>query len=249
MARLLVVDDDPITRQFFLEARARAGDTVCCAQDIRTALMLAVTEPFDAILLDLHLPDGNGEDMLRGLRDDPTAASRQTPAIATSAELTPAQRRVLIGAGFVEALRKPITVHELDALLAATVPACANRAGLAISINTGAATATLLLDDARALGATGDAAIVAALRALLASELVSLEAELRLAIEAGDTTAACDRLHRLRAACGFCGANALDAAGETLRAALDHSPATRDAAWHAFAQSLRATSAALAKLN
>lgn len=249
MARLLVVDDDPVTRQFFADVLARAGDVARCAEDVSTGLALAAIEPFDALLIDVNLPDGRGEEMLRRLRANPGAVSRKAIAIATSAELTSALRRQLRAAGFANVLRKPVTAGELDALLAATVPACAGRSS-AITLAVIADNAPPpLLDDARALSATGDAAIVAALRALLAVELASLAAELQPAVENGDTVTACDRLHRLRAACGFCGANALDTAGDALRAALNQPTETRAVAWRKFAEAISATSAALAALD
>lgn len=249
MAKLLVVDDDPVSRQFFAEVLTRAGNTVRCAGDGNTTFALATAETFDALLLDLHLPDDHGENVLRRLRDSVQAASRDAIAIATSAELTKTLRSDLLAAGFAEVLHKPVAADKLIALMVAIVPACAECLMVPASLTNNRTIEPPMLDDERALSITGDATIVAALRSLLAAELVSLEVELQTAIENANGTVVRDRLHRLRASCGFCGASALAAAGDRLRAWFDLSPVVRAQTWHHFTQTLRATRAALAMLD
>jgi PAS domain S-box-containing protein len=63
------------------------------------------------ILLDLHLPDMNGDQVLQRLRDDPITAS--TPVIIVSADATPGQVQRLLAAGATAYLTKPIHVRDL----------------------------------------------------------------------------------------------------------------------------------------
>jgi CheY-like chemotaxis protein len=69
----------------------------------------------DLILLDVHLPDMDGEEVLRQLRAD--AALRDTPVLVVSADATPHRAERLRAAGAWEYLTKPIDVARFLALL------------------------------------------------------------------------------------------------------------------------------------
>lgn len=69
----------------------------------------------DLILLDLHLPDLPGEEVLRRLRSNP--ATRPLPVAVLSADATPAQRQRLLASGAVAYLTKPIDVAQLLELI------------------------------------------------------------------------------------------------------------------------------------
>jgi len=79
-----------------------------------------------------------------------------------------------------------------------------------------------LLDDAAALAAIGgDRDALRALRTMFARELDTLARELETEV-AGPTADMSERLHRLRASCGFCGATAVGTAAWRLENALRH---------------------------
>jgi signal transduction histidine kinase/ActR/RegA family two-component response regulator len=63
------------------------------------------------ILLDLHLPDIQGDEVLSMLRDDPATAA--VPVVVVSADATPGQVQRLQSAGAVAYLTKPFNVREL----------------------------------------------------------------------------------------------------------------------------------------
>jgi CheY-like chemotaxis protein len=65
----------------------------------------------DLILLDLHLPDIWGDEVLRRLRAD--AATRQIPVIMLSADATPVQISRLLSAGAQSYLTKPLDYQQL----------------------------------------------------------------------------------------------------------------------------------------
>ncbi|MGH7499385.1 MAG: response regulator [Gemmatimonadales bacterium] len=84
--RLLVVEDSPLLRRMFGLAFPHQSNEVHPAENGRSAMeLLAVTnEPFDAVLLDLRMPDMNGVEFIRALRTQ--AFHRGTPVILTTAE-------------------------------------------------------------------------------------------------------------------------------------------------------------------
>ena len=69
----------------------------------------------DLILLDLHLPDMRGEDVLRGLRADVLTA--HIPVAVLSADATASQQARLLASGATAYLTKPLKVAELLQLL------------------------------------------------------------------------------------------------------------------------------------
>lgn len=200
--RVLLAEDDPVSREFLREAITACGaDVVDCA-DGPAALELARTRRWDLLMLDQHLPALNGDAVLVMLRADPGAASRTTPAIATSAA-SDAETAPLLRAGFAEALAKPMELETLRGLL--------QRHGCTRSHSP--------LDDDDALRACGSPDAVARLRRLFAEqELPKVQGELERATR--NPQALRPILHRLRASCGFCGAQALAQASAALHRAL-----------------------------
>ena len=83
----------------------------------------------------------------------------------------------------------------------------------------------MLLDDANAIAASGaDSAILAKLRGLLVLELEQLPGEISNGFNGTNSIPLRDRLHRLKASCGFCGASALALATTQLDQALGATP-------------------------
>ena len=74
-------------------------------------LALAREHQPDLILLDLHLPDLPGVEVLGRLRADP--ATSDIPVVVLSADATPSQIHRLLAAGAQQYLTKPLDVAEL----------------------------------------------------------------------------------------------------------------------------------------
>ena len=189
--RVLVADDDPASCRFLGDGLRSIGATVETCVSGNAALARARSETFDLLLLDCRMPDGGALHILAHLRDGTPAASADSTAVATSAELGVADRRSLLTAGFSDVLLKPCTLTDLQRVLALVQPHGPD----------------CVLDDGAALYSTGDAATMHALRQLLRGELALLQRELDELSR--DVVAFGDRLHRLRSSCGFCGAAAL----------------------------------------
>ena len=87
----------------------------------RLGLELARKHRPDVILLDVHLPDITGEEVLRDLRERPE--TRGIPVIAVSADATPGSARRLLSQGAHHYLTKPLDIRRfLEVLEAALVP-------------------------------------------------------------------------------------------------------------------------------
>jgi len=229
LRKVLVADDDPSTRQFLSGALVSLGYDVTLAVDGADALSHARTTRFDALILDCRMPHGGALDVLRDLHDSIDAASAGVPAFATSAEISPLLRSDLDAAGFAGAIEKPCRIaslgHALDAAL-------------------GVDPRMAVLSDSDGLVATGDPQIMASLRQLLRGELIQLRTELHEL--GGDPGSLVDRLHRLRSACGFCGALRLGAQAKALQGHVYEARQVAPALMERFRRELEATIAALA---
>jgi len=226
--RLLVADDDPSTRQFLASALRAHGYEVVPACDGAEALALGCAERFDALLLDCRMPRGGAIEVLSSLRRDDNAASRDATALATSAEVPASLRATLLDEGFAGVIEKPCRIASLTDTLAATL-------GLSEGVR--------VLDDDAGLRAAGDAGTMHALRGLLRMELIELLGS--LARLADDPAALVERLHRLRSACGFCGATRLGTQAKVLQAHVRETRAVVPDALARFRAELEAALAAL----
>ena len=238
MPCILIADDDPVSLRFLTAALAQVGCEVVAVTDGAGALAAAQPQLFDVLLLDRRMPDLGGAELLAVLR----ARGIATPAIATSAEIDAAIIARLRSAGFVDVIEKPATLARLEQALRGYLPL------LTIpQIAIGATPTTRLLDDDVALAVIGgDVAALRALRGLLAQELAVLETELKNANPCTNPGAWRERLHRLRASCGFCGAKALAESALRLDRDLRDDPANVQSLLGDFIHLCRATRVALA---
>ena len=114
---VLHVEDNVIDRFIVREAFAEHAPhvRVVMATTAAEAVPLARTEHPDLILLDLHLPDGTGDQLLEVLRRDPRCA--HVPVIITSADDREATRWAMARAGAYGYLTKPLDTRNLVALV------------------------------------------------------------------------------------------------------------------------------------
>lgn len=190
--RVLVADDDSVSRRFLVDAIYALGAHAQSAIDGPAAISKARAACYDLLLLDCRMPGAGALEVLTTLRTTADALSGDSIAVASSAQFDPQQRRQLLGAGFSDLLLKPCTLGDLRRVLALAKPA---------------ACALPLLDDDAAIEVGGDSNTMRALRRLLRDELAVMHRELdHLSADPGAFN---DRLHRLRSSCGFCGAAAL----------------------------------------
>ena len=92
-----------------------------------TGLQMAREHVPALILLDLHLPDMTGHDVLLRLRAEP--ATRQTPVIVLSADATPGQIARLLSAGAHGYLTKPLDVKKFLDIIDQTMQKLDSRQG------------------------------------------------------------------------------------------------------------------------
>jgi len=114
--RILVVDDEPQMHRFLQPTLQAAGYTVERADDAATALRLAAVHPPALVLLDLGLPDLDGQEVLVRLRDFCTA-----PVIVLSARDRAEEKIHALDHGANDYVEKPFDMGELLARIRAAL--------------------------------------------------------------------------------------------------------------------------------
>ncbi len=109
--RILIVDDDAVTRHILVGYLQRAGYVTAAAADGDIALALAAEAPPSLVLLDLLLPPPDGYEVLRRLREMP--ATRDVPVVVLTALEGDEEVERAFGAGVDDFLRKPFREVEL----------------------------------------------------------------------------------------------------------------------------------------
>lgn len=113
---VLVVDDDPVSRQILqLVARAAGASQVFQASDGEQALRILDVQTPDLIVLDIMMPRLDGIETCRRLRLDPRHIHR--PVLIQSALDDPATRARGFAAGASDVVSKPLDVDETKARL------------------------------------------------------------------------------------------------------------------------------------
>jgi len=126
--RILVVEDDTILLDGLTVGLGLAGFTVDAVSSCGDADAALAAQNYNAVVLDLMLPDGSGLDVLKSMRQ----ARDETPVLLLTARDQVPERIAGLDAGADDYVGKPFDLHEL----AARVRAIARR-------GTGRASATL----------------------------------------------------------------------------------------------------------
>ncbi|TZF90011.1 response regulator [Cognatilysobacter lacus] len=108
--RVLIVDDDPGVRALLLRYLGSRAMQVQAADSISTMRWLLEQQPFDVLLLDLGLPDGDGLDVLRELRQ-----RWQGPVLILSGRGEAAEHVLGLESGADDFIDKPFDLRELHA--------------------------------------------------------------------------------------------------------------------------------------
>ena len=122
-AKILLVDDDLRLTAMVGDYLRSAGYVVEVAPDLATGRVRLAQDSFDALVLDLMLPDGDGLDLCRELRAQPR--TRALPLLMLTARGEPLDRVLGLELGADDYLGKPFEAREL----LARVKALLRRAG------------------------------------------------------------------------------------------------------------------------
>ena len=114
--RVLVVDDEPQIQRFLRVALNAAGYEVIAAATAAEAMKAFVTNAPDIVVLDLGLPDRDGKEVLRDIRQ-----FSNVPVIVLSARERETEKIDALDAGADDYVEKPFAIGEFLARLRAAL--------------------------------------------------------------------------------------------------------------------------------
>ena len=116
--KVLVVDDEPDSRESVAEVLTQCSASVIRASSSAEALALLDQQPVDVILADIGMPGEDGYAFIRKVRQGEAKGRRWIPAGALTAYVRPEDRhRALVG-GYQMHIPKPVEAAELVAVVA-----------------------------------------------------------------------------------------------------------------------------------
>jgi CheY-like chemotaxis protein len=115
MKRVLVVDDNPVSRELIREVLEAPDLQIVEAPDGKAALQSISALRPDVVLMDIQMPVLDGFAVLRALREDPSL--QDLPVLAVTAFAMRGDREKAQNAGFNAYITKPIDGAELEHLV------------------------------------------------------------------------------------------------------------------------------------
>ncbi|MBQ7582122.1 MAG: response regulator, partial [Lachnospiraceae bacterium] len=138
LARILIVDDTEMNLtviQSLLKKTQLRIDTALSGKD---ALTLAEVNPYDVIFIDHMMPDMDGVETLKHLRE--LEKNQTTPAVALTANAVSGARQKYLSAGFDDYLSKPVDGAKLEKMLLHFIPEDKIEGKITVAENAGPAT-------------------------------------------------------------------------------------------------------------
>jgi CheY-like chemotaxis protein len=119
--QVLVAEDNDVNRFLMVSILERLGHHVVAVVNGREAVEAAQRERFDLILMDVQMPVANGIDATRAIRALP-GLHGAVPILAVTANVLPDQQAVYHEVGFTGWVPKPLTLDQVDRMIAALIP-------------------------------------------------------------------------------------------------------------------------------
>jgi CheY-like chemotaxis protein len=111
--RVLLAEDHPINQHLVVSLLTKRGHQVKVATNGGQAVEMHAQERFDIVLMDVQMPEMNGFEATREIRNSETPLRLRTPIIAMTAYAMKGDRERCLAAGMDAYLSKPINAEEL----------------------------------------------------------------------------------------------------------------------------------------
>ncbi len=119
-ARILVVDDTEMNLTVIKSLLKKTGIRVDTATTGKEALQLAADRAYDVLLIDHMMPDMDGIETLRHMRE--SGRNLETPAVALTANAISGAREMYLEAGFTDYMSKPVSGERLERMFLTMLP-------------------------------------------------------------------------------------------------------------------------------
>ncbi len=115
--KILLAEDNPVNRKLAVRLLEKMGHQVVVANNGREALERLEAEAFDLVLMDVQMPELDGLEATRQIRQKEARTGKHLPIIAMTAHAMKGDRERCLAAGMDDYISKPIQVEKLEILL------------------------------------------------------------------------------------------------------------------------------------
>ena len=123
--RVLLVEDNPPTVDVLEMELKHLGYEVRVATNGLEAVKMAVSAPPDLVVMDILLPELDGLEATRRLRENPS--TRDVPILAATAKAMPGDKEKCLAAGCDDYIAKPFSHKELEVAIAGVLKGRPNK--------------------------------------------------------------------------------------------------------------------------
>ena len=121
-ARILVVDDTEVNLKVFVSLLSKTKMQIETADSGDACIALFKRNLYDVIFLDHMMPDKDGIETIKEMKECRDTPNRNTPVICLTANAVSGMREMYINAGFDDYLTKPIDTGRLESMLLTYLP-------------------------------------------------------------------------------------------------------------------------------
>ncbi|HTZ75886.1 MAG TPA: response regulator [Candidatus Aquilonibacter sp.] len=115
--QILLVEDNAVNRTLAVRLLEKRGFSVTTAENGRAALTAIEKEKFDAVLMDVQMPEMDGFEATAAIRQSESSGGRHLPIIAMTAHALKSDEERCIASGMDAYISKPIRTSELFAVI------------------------------------------------------------------------------------------------------------------------------------
>jgi PAS domain S-box-containing protein len=209
--RILLAEDNPVNHRVAIRLLEKAGHAVTLANHGREAVEALEGAEFDLILMDVQMPEMDGFEATRVIREREADTGRHMPIVAMTAHAMKGDRERCLAAGMDDYLAKPVQRSELERVLAwvAGLPAPAAQAA-------SPAEPAAFDRDAAIERLGGDEALFAEVAGLFLADAPQQLEAIRKAAAARDAQALRHAAHSLKGSAAYVGGTAASSAAHKL---------------------------------
>ncbi|MDC7279886.1 response regulator [Butyrivibrio fibrisolvens] len=121
-ARILVVDDNEINLKVFVSLLSETKMQIDTADSGDACIALFKRNFYDVVFLDHMMPDKDGIETIKEMKECADTPNQKTPVICLTANAVSGMRETYINAGFDDYLTKPIDTNRLESMLLSYLP-------------------------------------------------------------------------------------------------------------------------------
>ena len=115
--RVLLAEDNRVNQKVAKRALERGGHQVVVVDDGAQAVRATAEQSFDCVLMDLQMPEMDGTEATRAIRERERETGDHLRIIALTANAMEGDREACLAAGMDDYLAKPLKLSELEAVL------------------------------------------------------------------------------------------------------------------------------------